>query len=59
VSVKDFKTGLLSLELILAFESILTQDNKDIIKNNESTVYNDYDSESKADLILIENTRSL
>jgi len=59
VLIKNFKTGLLSLKLILVFKSILTQDNKNITRNNKSTVYNDCDNESKADLILIENTHSL
>jgi hypothetical protein len=59
VLVKNFGTGLLSLELILTLKSIPAQNNKDITGNSESTVYNDRDSESGADLILIKNTRSL
>ena len=43
-SIKDLAIRLLSFKLILAFKSILRQDNKDFTRNNKSINYNDYNN---------------
>jgi hypothetical protein len=48
--IKDSVIRLLSLELTLAFKSILRQDNRDFTKNNKSINYNDYNNISGIDL---------
>ena len=48
-SIKDLAIRLLSFKLILAFKSILRQNNRDFIRNNKSTDYNNYNSISGAD----------
>ena len=40
---------LLSFKLIPAFKSILGQDNRDFIRNNKSTNYNNYNNISGID----------
>ena len=46
--IKDLAIKLLSFKLIPAFKSILGQDNRDFIRNNKSTNYNNYNNISKA-----------
>jgi hypothetical protein len=47
--IKDLVIRLLSLKLILAFKSILRQNNKDFIRNNKNINYNNYNNISKVD----------
>ena len=47
--IKDLAIRLLSLKLILTLKSILRQNNRDFIRNNKSTDYNNYNSISGAD----------
>ena len=42
--IRDSAIRLLSLKLILAFKSILGQDNRDFTRNNKSINYNNYNN---------------
>jgi hypothetical protein len=56
--IKDSVIRLLSLKLTLDSKSILGQDNKDFIRNNKSTNYNDYNNIRGVNFNLTRDTRS-
>jgi hypothetical protein len=58
VLIKDSVIRLLSLKLTLDSKSILGQDNKDFIRNNKSTNYNDYNNIRGVNFNLTRDTRS-
>jgi hypothetical protein len=58
VLIKDSVIRLLSLKLTLDSKSILRQDNKDFIRNNKSTNYNDYNNIRGVNFNLTRDTRS-
>jgi hypothetical protein len=56
--IKNLVIKLLSLKLILNSKSILRQNNRDFIKNNKSTNYNNYNSIRGVDLNLTKDIYS-